>query len=151
MTIEELEDERAIRSVVMRYAHCIDRRRWADLRAIFADVLRTDYTSLSGGAPQETPADTLVAAWERRLTRLDATQHLLGPAEVELAGDQATARCHVRAYHLFRDAPSGAEWMIAGHYTFGLVRAEEGFRVRSITLETLYQTGNPALLTEARR
>ncbi len=145
------DDLFAIHATVARLVHAVDARRWDELRTCFADVVRTDYTSLVGGAPEETPADRLVAAWSRRLGVLDATQHLLGPIDATVEGDAGTARCHVRAYHIARGAPGGDEWTIAGHYVFGLARAAAGgaFVVRSMTLETYYRAGNEALLAEA--
>ena len=41
---DDLASEQALRTLVARIAHTIDTRRWADLRALFADELTTDYT-----------------------------------------------------------------------------------------------------------
>src|ERR687887_1390070 len=112
---QRLGAESGIRHTVMSVVHEIDARNWAELRRQFAETVVTDYTSLFGGEVQTQRADDLVAAWRRLLTPVKATQHLLGPIDVAVRSEGATARCHVRAYHYAPDAPGGSEWMVAGH------------------------------------
>ncbi|MGC4000854.1 MAG: nuclear transport factor 2 family protein [Anaeromyxobacter sp.] len=138
-------DRELVQSTVADVAHTIDAKRWPELRALYADQVRTDYTSLFGGAPQLGPADALVAGWQKLLTPV-VTQHLLGPVDVTLEGDAATAHCHVRAWHFLKDAPGGEEWVVAGHYVFRLVRRAGGWRIGEMTLQAFYQTGNTRLL-----
>jgi hypothetical protein len=45
----DITGEAAIRAVVARIANTIDARRRTELRALFADEVTTDYTSLFGG------------------------------------------------------------------------------------------------------
>lgn len=68
---------------------------------------------------------------------------------IDVNGGQATARCHVRGYHYAQDASGGHEWTVAGHYVCALSRAGDAWRIRAMTLETLYQTGNAKLLEVA--
>jgi 3-phenylpropionate/cinnamic acid dioxygenase small subunit len=145
----ELE-ARAVESVVIRVAHFIDARRWTELAALFAAEVETDYTSLFGGQPQKQPAAELVlGGWQKLLEPLERTQHLLGPIDVTTGGDRATAECHVRAYHRSRRNAGGDEWMVAGHYIFELVKAGSAWKIRKLTLDAYYQTGNTKLLQEA--
>jgi hypothetical protein len=137
-----------IQAVVARVAHHIDGKRWDDLRRLYADEVETDYTSLFGGSPQRQRGDDLIAGWRGVLGRV-STQHLLGPIDVTVDLDSATADCHVRAWHLAPGAPGGEEWVVAGHYRFGLVRADRVWRIAFMKLETLHQTGNRNLLAEA--
>jgi hypothetical protein len=139
-----------VQAVVARVAHYIDARRWPELRALFAEQVETDYRSLFGGDVTVQSADALVLeGWRPLLSPLEATQHLLGPIDVEISGDTAHAECHVRGYHRAPAAASGPEWMVAGHYVFTLNRADATWKVRKITLLTAYQTGNRDLLREA--
>jgi len=140
-------DHEAIRHQVTSVSHHIDAKRWDELRALYADEVVTDYTSLFGGSPQRQAPDALIATWQAVLARV-TTQHLLGPITVELAGDTAHARCHVRAMHVAPAAASGEAWEVLGHYRFELARAPNGFRITGMTLETLHQTGNRKLLEE---
>ena len=140
----------AVQAVVARVAHYIDGRRWKELRALFADEVETDYTSLFGGEVQKQSADALVLeGWQTLLSPLDATHHLLGPIDVEVKRKTATAECHVHAYHLASSAKSGPDWTLAGHYDFTLHRNYGGWKIEKLVLQTSYQTGNRQLLSEA--
>ena len=138
-------DSLDVQGIVIRVAHHIDSRRWPELRALFADTVQTDYTSLFGGEVQDQPADDLMGAWRNLLTPV-VTQHILGPVDVEVTGQTARAECHVRGYHVKKGAPGGDEWMVSGHYVFELQRSAPGWKIRKMKLETLYQTGNQKLL-----
>jgi hypothetical protein len=142
---EGANDRAFVQATVASVAHLIDRKRWTELRQLYSARVRTDYTSLFGGTPQEQPGDALIAAWRTLLTPV-VTQHLLGPISVTIAGAEATAHCHVRGYHHVKGTPGGDEWVVAGHYVFELVRETDTWRIRSMTLETFYQTGNLKLL-----
>jgi len=144
------EDHEAVRSIVASVAHHIDAKRWKDLRALYADEVETDYTSLFGGTPQKQPGDALIPVWEGALGKV-ATQHLLGPIDLRIEGSHAKARCHVRAMHLAPGAPGGELWEVLGHYLFDLTRGPAGWKITYMKLETLLQTGNRNLLAEASK
>jgi hypothetical protein len=139
----------AIRTIVSNVAHHIDGKRWAELRALFAATVHTDYTSLFGGTPQKQGGDELIAGWRGVLEKV-TTQHLLGPILVRSGstGDEAQARCHVRAMHYAAKAPSGEHWEVGGHYVFSLALEGTGWKIGGMTLETFFQTGNVKLLAE---
>jgi hypothetical protein len=142
------EDAETVRSIVASVAHHIDAKRWRELRALYADEVETDYTSLFGGTPQKQPGDALIPVWQGALGKV-ATQHLLGPIDVRVSGSSATAACHVRALHQAKGAPGGDEWEVAGHYLFELARTASGWKIAKMKIETLLQTGNRNLLSEA--
>jgi hypothetical protein len=142
---EEIE---AIRTIVASVAHHIDGKRWAELRALFAATVHTDYTSLFGGTPQKQSGDDLIAGWRGVLEKV-VTQHLLGPIGVHSTGDEAQARCHVRAAHYAAKAPGGEHWEVLGHYVFELSVEGTGWKIGGMKLETFFQTGNVKLLAEA--
>ena len=144
----EPSEVEAVKAVVASVMHHIDRRRWGKLRPLYEDRVRADYTALFGGSIQDLPADDLIAAWRKTLSPL-VTQHVLGPIEVEVVGPLATAHSHVRAYHVLSGAPSGAEWLVAGHYVHILGKSDGAWKIREIAIEVFYQTGNRNLLREA--
>jgi hypothetical protein len=146
---ESLAREQAVRTLVARIAHTIDTRRWADLRALYADEVTTDYTSLFGGEVRRQSGDALIAGWRELLGALDATQHLVGPIDVRLESDRATAECHVRGYHVRRGAPGGDEWMVAGQWIIGAVERGGRWQVTTMTLRTFYETGSRGVLPVA--
>ena len=144
--MSDLAREQGVRDVVTRIASTIDTRRWSDLRALYAEVVTTDYTSLFGGEIQRQSGDALIEGWRRLLSPLDATQHLLGPIDVRLGGNQAVAECHVRGYHVSAKVTGGSEWMVAGQWVIELSEASGGWLVTRMTLRTFYQSGNRDLL-----
>ncbi len=138
----------AIEATVTGVSHFIDHKQWSELRRLYADSVQTDYTSLFGGEVQDQRGDALIVAWRTLLTPI-VTQHLLGPITVDVSGDSATARCHVRGYHYAKGASGGDEWMVAGHYVFRLANEGGTWKIRAMKLETFYQTGNMKLLEVA--
>jgi hypothetical protein len=90
--------EEAIRSTVIQVVHGIDACRFDVVRAVYADMVDVDYTSLFGGTAQMTRADDLIQGWKRHLTGV-ATQHLLVPISVQMSDVTALAECHVCAWH----------------------------------------------------
>jgi hypothetical protein len=144
----DIQQADAVREAVANLPHQLDAKRWAEVRALFAARVHTDYTSLSGGTPQDQTPEALVGGWEKALARV-ATQHLLGPVVVRIDGDRAEARCHVRAIHFAEGAPGGPSWEAIGHYLFGLVRQGDAWRIADLTLQMFLQTGNRKLLEEA--
>jgi hypothetical protein len=144
----ERDEADSVRDVVAGVVHHIDMKRWSELRALYADEVRTDYTSLFGGTAQQQAGDALIAGWRGALEKVK-TQHVLGPIVVELAGTAATARCHVRAMHQASGAPGGEHWEVLGHYVFSLQNGASGWKITQMKLETFLQTGNVKLLAEA--
>lgn len=135
----------------VRYFLDVDRRDWAALRAAMTDKVDVDYTSLSGGDPEQLAAEDLLDRWRALLPGFDATQHFLGPMSVTIAPDEtAVLDCNVRAYHrLTGQAGHGELWMVAGAYTLTLRAAEDTWLIAGITLRVTYQEGDPTLVQVA--
>lgn len=51
--------------------------------------------------------------------------------------------------HHAKGVAGGDEWMVAGHYVFGLTKDGSSWKIRSMKLELLYQSGNLQLLAVA--
>jgi hypothetical protein len=134
--------------VLPRLLYAIDVLDWPGVRAAFADEVRVDYTSLSGGEAETLPADDLIARWQGLLPGFDATQHMIGP--VVLTGDGGPglrADAHVRGYHHIEGSDGGQTWAVYGHYTARLVDG----KIAELTLVVFYQEGDlglPAVATE---
>jgi hypothetical protein len=140
-----------VRETVTRVTHEIDAKRWDELRKLYADEVRTDYTSLFGGAPVKQTGDALIEGWKSALAKVQ-THHLLGPVVVKLRDGTATATCQVRGLHHADGAPGGTDWEVLGHYVFELSkRADGSWMIHDMTILTRIQTGNTKLLQEAAR
>jgi hypothetical protein len=130
---------------VVRFFHAVDDRDWRAVRAGLTDEVHADYSSLSGGGPEQLAADALIARWQGLLPGFDGTQHLLGPPAITVAGDDATVDVNVRGYHHL----DGSTWLVAGRYTLTLRREAGAWRVAGIVLRTTYQEGDRSLAEQA--
>lgn len=68
------ERERIIEAVTALFVST-DKRDWVAVRDCFADQVLFDMSSLGGGAPAETPADSIVTGWTKDLRPLRAIHH----------------------------------------------------------------------------
>lgn len=134
--------------VLPRMLYAIDVLDWPAVREAFADEVRLDYTSLSGGEPETLTRDDLIARWQGLLPGFDATQHLIGPVILtDEGGTGVRADAHVRGYHHIGDREGGQTWAVHGHYTARLARG----KITELTLTVFYQEGEldlPAVATE---
>lgn len=137
-------DVAAIVDVTVAYCWAIDTRDWAALDRIFVP----DATAVFGSWELE-GLDAIRRRLERTLSRLDASQHLVGTHQVHLDGDTATGRCYVHAQHV-RDAAAidgaGPLYLVAGRYDDRFVRTPDGWRIARRTLTPLWTEGNERVL-----
>lgn len=150
----DLADRAAITDIVTRFGWRLDRRDWAGLKALFTDVVRTDYTALWGGEPQEASVDELLAtdrqgSWRRTMDGLEATQHLITNILVTVDGDTATATANVVGVHRLTNPHGGPLWTVGGTYEFVLTRTADGWRIRAITQGITWVDGNQQVLFRA--
>ncbi len=136
-----LLDRAEISDVVHRYATGLDRRDWELYRSIFTDEVEMDFSSL-GMRGGRVKAD----AWVRDATVLfagfGATQHTSSNHVHDIRGDEATCVSYMQAVH-FVDTGEGEErWTIGGYYTNDLVRTDDGWKIRALTLTVTWTEGN---------
>lgn len=143
-----------VSDVVTRLLHAVDDLDWETVRALLADRVELDYTSLWGGTPQQIGGDEVVTAWRQLLPGFDATQHLTGPIVVTSADDAgATCATTVRAYHTVVEDGRTGIWMVAGRYQISLTPSPDTalrWRVSGITLRVAYEEGDRALVERAQ-
>ncbi len=138
-------EQQAVADVVARLGMAVDQGDWPAARACFSEELDTDYTSLTGGEPSRIRADDLVAAWTAMLTPLDAIQHLLGPAVVDMDGETAVCRRSAQVTHVF-----GAErWVIGGWYRYRLERSAGGWVIAGAMFMLQWQEGDGGVMERA--
>ena len=136
--------------VFAQMIHAIDSKNWSLAQQQMASKVHTDYESLFGAKPSTQSSKALIQTWTQLLGPLDATQHLLGTPVVKVDGQSASLRVSVRGYHATHDLRDGNRWMVAGLYEVGLTKVKGEWKVASIRLNTLYQDGNPKLLSQVQ-
>ena len=118
-----------------------DGRDWKGLRALFADEVDFDYTSVAGGTPSRIKADNLVAGWQKGLERYKQTKHNFSPPDIKIEGDAATALFTGQATHL-RDADGKeSRWSCGGDYEYQLARTAQGWKVTAAKFLMKWEQG----------
>ena len=134
-------DDQAIVDLAIAYTWALDTRQLGDLRSVFAADATAD---LNGVACEG--IDAIIERIERPLSRLDATQHLVGNHQVRVDGDSASHRCHLQSQHVKRGTPGGDNFLIGGIYEDRLARTPEGWRITHRTMTAVWTSGNPAVI-----
>ncbi len=136
--LQALADERALINLATRYCWALDSRDFADLHNVF---LPDAFAIL--GETECRGIDAIIERVSTALTRLDASQHLVGSHWVELDGDQATHKCYLHAQHILSGTDGGDLWMVAGIYDDQAVRTPDGWRIKHRVLSRVWTHGNP--------
>lgn len=123
-----------------------DRHDWVRVRNAFADTVTTDYTGLWGGDPITQPADELIAGWAAFLPGFEITHHMVTNHTITEATDTAAkAEADFTATHRIEDG----FWVLGGRYSFDLVKDGMVWKVASMTMTPLWETGDRALVAQA--
>lgn len=122
-----------------------DHHEWDDLKAVFADRVRIDYTALHGGEPTKMTPAGIVGSWRPGFEAIDAHQHLVANHLVTIEDDTATATAAFIATHQWRDTT----WTLGGDYRFELTRSDHGWKITAMTMAPVWQTGDPGLIPSA--
>jgi hypothetical protein len=136
--LQSVADEQAVIHLATRYCWALDTHNFEDLRHVF---LPDAFAIL--GETECDGADAIIERISSALTRLDASQHLVGSHLVELNGDEATHRCYLQAQHVLAGTEGGDLWMVAGMYDDHAVRTANGWRIKRRVLSRIWTSGNP--------
>ncbi|WP_171207898.1 MULTISPECIES: nuclear transport factor 2 family protein [unclassified Ruegeria] len=140
------EQPASISTAITDIAAGADRHDWTRVRGAFADTVTTDYTSLWGGDPVKQPADELVAGWSAFLPGFDSNHHMVTNHTVtSLSDSSARAQADFTATHRLDDGL----WVLGGRYDYELVKSDDRWRVTSMTMTTLWETGDRSLVALA--
>ena len=141
--LARLLDRQAIADLVIRYTTAIDERDWALLRTCFTNDAIADYGDLG----RYEGVDAIVPGCREPLSRLDASQHLLGNIVIEITGENtAVVTSKVQAQHFLVNAAGDPTATIGGTYVDDLSRQEDGWRIAKLSFRASWRTGNAAIL-----
>jgi 3-phenylpropionate/cinnamic acid dioxygenase small subunit len=139
--VQRVIDARAVHDLVVRYAIALDAHDWDLLESCFLPDAR--YTFPGGESPDRA---AIVDRCSRALTRLDASQHLVGTIDVRVDGDHATTTAYFQAQHVKRGTPGGDLFIVAGTYRDRAVRTPDGWRIAHRDQTYTWTDGNPAVV-----
>lgn len=132
------DDFAAIRHVVDRIDDTVDRKDWDSCRALFADELQVDFTSLAGGEPGPLAADDLIGAWRSNLHAAKPSFHMRTNHRVEIDG--GTATCVSKGARAEHHAPPHGRRPLGG---LGLVHPHLATRFGRLALHGHDARGRP--------
>ena len=145
LTLEALIDRAEISDVVLRYATALDSRDWGRYESIFTDPLTVDFSSWSGEPEATLPVDEWVALVRSTLSGFDATHHLSSNHVISLSGDTANCVSYMVARHYLIEDGEPLMHSIGGHYSNGLVREADGWKIRHCALTVTWEMGDRGL------
>jgi hypothetical protein len=143
-SVTPAEDRTAVIETLDRYAVALDTRDWELLDRVFTRDATADF-----GQARCKSREEIRKLVSRMLGGCGPTQHMLGVYRIEIAGDEATSTCAIRAHHAGRGAESQLEYECFGEYRDRLVRTPDGWRIRERAMRVTHETGTRAILKPA--
>ena len=144
----DLTERSQIEQIAAIIAGGADRHDWSQIRAVLADTITTDYTSLFGGKPVTQPADDLLKSWSTFLPGFDSTHHMIASLIVANVEDNsATAQANFTATHRIDDSL----WVLGGRYNYDFSKTSGNWRLTSLTMTALWETGDRNLIQLASK
>lgn len=145
--LARLEARVAIMELLARYGRALDEWSEDDVRALIAPDVVARHDAV---APPFTGVDTLIGILWALRPKLQAVQHYITNAQVELAadGNRAVARAFVFAVHDTGVAQGGKLLQAGGAYRMEVARADNvvGWQIRTIEVTETWL--DPRLLTD---
>lgn len=145
-TLQAAVDRSEITNLLARYALALDTRDWDLLASCFAP----DATFRFAHAGEASGPAEIIAVCRRSLEPLDASQHLVGSASIDVHGDLARSSCHFQAQHVREGLEGGGLYVVAGTYVDELRRTGAGWQIGHRELRRVWTDGNPAVLGYGR-
>ena len=118
------DDERAIQSLLVRYATSIDSRDWQLFRSCFAQDCEADYGRFGRWRGPRELADYMESAHRHH----GPTLHRITNIVIEHSNDEVRARSYVDAVLTTPNQNGGAQ-RASGYYDDCLIRTAEGWRI----------------------
>lgn len=139
--LRELRDRAAIRDLLMRYGHAVDRRDFDRVAACFTPDA-SYHGALTGG-----DIASALASLRERMERFESTMHFMSTQVIELAGDAARCETYALVYHRTGSAEEGEQDLIVGvRYLDDLARHGESWRIRRRVVKLEWQRFDTVIL-----
>jgi hypothetical protein len=146
MSTGSWQDRLDVTEVVNRFGWHTDQHEWHDLSAVLAEEIDLDYSAVLGAEPGRATSADVLTQWAKLFSRV-RTQHLITNHIVDVTGDSATCRAHFHAQHVTEPRHGDPQFLLAGHYLFGLTRTVDGWRITSVVVTPIWSRGNLSVLT----
>ncbi len=133
------DDVITIRKTIDRVGLYADQHRWQDLRQLFADRVRLDYSSMTGKPAEMLHPEKIIDRWKSFLPGFDRTHHYMTNHDIVVDGDQARSTTTVQAVHFIKDHET---WNVYGTYEHHLLRSGGQWKIDEMTLMFTFMEGD---------
>ena len=140
--IEILISKDQIRETINQLFIATDNRDWRKVKQCFADNVKFDMTSMTGGDPAIMKADEIINGWSDGLEKLEAVHHQAGNYLIEVNGDESTVFCYAIASHYLSTSSGNNIRTFVGSYNFHLIMKDNRWRVDQFKFNLKYSSGN---------
>ena len=144
LLLQAWRTERALHTVLVRYAQLCDTRDWEAISDVFDDAASADY----GGWSLPDRA-AILRMLQRNLGGCGPTQHLLGNLLVDHQADTLCSRVSVRATHRGASALAEQTYECLGEYHDRWVHTAQGWRIVHREMVIALEFGSRAVLRPA--
>jgi septum formation inhibitor-activating ATPase MinD len=146
---QEIADKFAVVETLYRFAAGIDLRDNELLASAFAEDAVSDFGPAAAKAGFEYPVlegrDTIVSALSGSLGQVDTTHSVSNP-RVSIDGDSAHMDALVEAQHVLQNDHS-RHYLMKNRYDVVLVRQGALWLIQRVTIDNVWRTGDPAVLS----
>lgn len=128
LSLQEISDRFEIQDLVYHYADIIDQRRFDELREVFSDDARIDYSAVGGPVGDK---ESTIAFLKKALPAFKCYQHLNANVQIKVTGDTATGRVMCfNPQELMLGKEKSQLFMLGLWYNDQYVRTPQGWRMR---------------------
>ena len=149
LSVTDWIEREKIVELICRFGVAIDQRNWNKFRALFANSVEFDYSSIGDVSSVLNP-DEIVENARGIFEGFEATQHVITNHQIEVEGDTANCLAYIRAMHILPN-DKGEPWFeIGGYYSGKLVRVESDWKIKCWRFSVYWSRGNDRLFELGR-
>ena len=137
-----MSERESITEAVNTLFVAVDNRDWDTVRAVLADKVHFDVTSLGGPAPQELTPDQIIGGWDSGLAPIEHVHHQSGNFLIQVHGDEAECFCYGIALHHRRVKSGNNTRRFVGSYDYRLRRMDGRWRITQFKFNVKFIDGN---------
>lgn len=122
-----------------------DAGNWPEVKAVLADKVLLDFSSMSGSPAIELSSLQIIDAWKGLLPGFDKTDHQITAIRIHQDGNRAEATYHGNADHYL----GNKTWTVEADYETELIQQGDTWLITRHKLNLISQTGDLNLPAEA--
>jgi hypothetical protein len=122
-----------------------DERDWERVKALFADEVLFDMTSMAGGQAAKLKPQEIVDAWDHGLKKLKAIHHQAGNYLVTAREKDADLFCYGIAIHFLPNPTNINSRIFVGSYNLHFIDIGNGWKIDQFKFNLKFIEGNKEL------